>query len=414
MKRRKLYTILCIILSIFALQIFTACETSKRKINNSYVKFFHFVTEDNTFLFDYQLDGYFSSDKLQKKIDELNDEDHQVDEIKYLDGTKFSVLTDDINEYFVNHEPDTIVNDRVFVSKEDYPAYTVVVKMKLTEYKITWKGVDNSEFIAPTFYNVDMIGTPLPIPSKDDMVFKQWYIEDEEGNHIIKTTYEKLGDVTYIAEWEAKQIKIIYQDDNKEHNNETNILLQNGIYNLKPIVDNPGYIFHGWKLNNEYVTELDPMKLWIEGKGTIQEIVLVADLEYIKHTFNFYNEDQSLLKSFDCTYEEWQNFTYPDVPTKEHYVGTWDKSLDEFKNYDIYPKYELEKYHITFNTNIDGYVIDDKECSYGTTYNDIISQLSFGDKYLIGVYLDQEMTIEVDNNNIIDKDCTLYIKLSNK
>ena len=72
MKRRKLYTILCIILSIFALQIFTACETSKRKINNSYVKFFHFVTEDNTFLFDYQLDGYFSSDKLQKKIDELN------------------------------------------------------------------------------------------------------------------------------------------------------------------------------------------------------------------------------------------------------------------------------------------------------------------------------------------------------
>lgn len=412
--RRKFNAIVCILLAIFALQIFTGCEKTNRKINNSYVKFFHFVTEDNTFLFDYQLDGYFSSDKLQNKINEFNNSGRQIEKITYLDGTTFSVNRDDINDYFVHHDPDTTVNAKVFVSKDDYPAYTVVVKMKLTEYQITWKGIENATLIAPSFYTIDMIGSPLPIPTKEHMVFMYWYIEDESSTPNIKTTYENLGNVTYIAKWEAKQIHIIYEDDDKTHDNEENILLQNGTYTLKPLANHPSYLFHGWKLNDEYVTELDPVKLWVEGKGTVQDIILVADIEYIKHTFTFYNEDKTVLETFHCTYDEWLNFTSPLVPSKEHYVGSWDSSLDEFKDYDIYPKYELEKYKITFQTNIDGYNIEDKECTYGTTYQDLLSQLSFSNKHLIGVYTDSARALEVDYTALIDQDITLYIYLSDK
>ena len=436
-KKRLLLFIFALTFLLATLCLVAACTTGgggggggggssdgRTKVNkpfsNSNVVYLHFVKEDGTFLFDYQLDNYYDPEDLQAELDAIDQIGYKPGKGYYNDGTtEFSTDEDAINDYIVYHESDITIEGKVFLFTQEFAGFTVTMHMEPITYNVTFDGVEDAEFDGPSTYNVTMYTTPLPIPSKPYYAFRCWYTTspDEPKTRRIHTNYSGIGgDIVYHAWWMPKTLNLIYETEGVLQDNVSSLTQLDGTYTLKPIADTEAYKFRGWKLNGEYVTQLDPMVLWDDDEGwEAQKITLVADLEFYRHTIKYYNEDGTELTTFEGTYNDWKNFVPPQVPAKPHFVGRWDQEPSEFRDYNIHPIYELEKFTVKVNTGISGYDYSGPtEVTYGATYNDIYSHLSYQNKQLMGLYTDSKFTTRVDEDARIEANCTLYARWSDK
>ena len=431
MKKKRLLLVLSIIFTVAVICLLASCDffggdsDGRKKINkpiaSNNIRYLRFVDGEGNTILDYQVDQYYSAAKLQDKLDN----DTVVNYCKpingkYLDGTEFSAAYDALNDYIVYHVADSTITNSSWWGTLEYPVYTVVVEMVPIEYTITFMGVDGATFDAPSTYNVTMSGQPLPTASKPYYHFLGWYErkEGEPNTKYIKETYPYVCEnVTYYASWQAISFDIVYNDDGVPNTNQKIIYQKDGVYQLLPIETNEYWAFHGWKLNGEYVTTLDPMELWDESAPAWDRekytVTLSADLEYFRHDFDYY-VDGELFQHYNFDYKEWQAFKVPAVPTREHYSGSWSKAPTEFKDSRFDAVYEIDKYEVAVQTNISGYTLEMQKYEYGTTYAAIYEQLSYPNKHLIGLYLDNGYTQKAMADDLILQGGTLYAKFSDR
>ena len=431
MKKKYLLWALIVIFSVAVICLLASCDFSgnpdgRKKINkpiSSYsVRYLHFVDTDGNTVLDYQINRSYSDSKLRDVLYNETVVDYYVPSGgHYLDGTEFNPDYDALNDYIVYHNADTTFEGKALLGNNPkYPAFTVVVEMVPKEYTIVFSGVDGATFDGPATYNVTMSGQPLPTASKPFYHFLGWYElkEGEPNVHYVKEQYPYVCEnVTYYASWQAISFDIVYEDDGVPNTNKKIIYQKDGVYSLIPIENNEYWTFHGWKLNGEYVTTLDPMELWDATAPAWDRekytVTLTADLEYFRHDFDYY-VDGELFQHYNFDYREWQVFKAPAVPAKEHYTGSWSTNPTEFKDSRFDAVYEIDKYEVAVQTNVGGYTLEKQKYEYGTTYAAIYEQLSYPNKQLIGLYLDRDCTQRAKADDLILQSGTLYAKFSDK
>ncbi len=411
MQKNKKLALLLILLMLALLCLLAGCND--REIGYD-VKFLHFVDGNGQTVFDFQLDQYYKSDKLKQKLNEVNIPFYTKNGAKYLDGTEFSVDKDKINEYFVAHDADCTVYAKVSLSKKDYPAYTVVLNLVPVDYTVTYLDIEGATFDGATTYNVES-DSALSKPSKPFYRFAYWYEigENDTQNVVNALPTNEPHNITLYAKWEPKKINLVYQGlyGTIANPNEVEAVYQrDGAYTLLPVQSTAAYEFKGWKLNGNYITEIDPVELWNTSSDSSEmQLTLTADIEFKQFEVKYYvGGELNDTKTFD--YFTLQEFENPAVPSIDHYVGRWSEEVTEFKNYIITAIYEVERFEVAVCTNVSGYSIETQNYVYGTKYKTVYDKLSYENKVLVGLYYDEDCLNKVNKDDLIDKSGTLYAK----
>lgn len=449
MKKRFILLMLITVFVTAVLGLLSACgmfggNSGGGNSNDDKVQYLHFVSEKNknltvldirlgTKLMDMKDDegDYIRMDLYGINISINNYNLYHVYSIvggTYKDGTEFNDDYLTLKHYLAEHDCDTYVDGS--------PAYTIVAELAPTTCAVKFFNTEEAfdeegePFKQNGSYNVTMLEDPLPVPSRPYYHFLGWY--KENGNwdkQDLQNRYPDLSDsilssirlpanyYDFYARWEPIAFNIVYEDDEITNPNERVIYQKDGVYELLPLESNDFWAFHGWKLNGKAVTSLDPMALWDSsapyGDEEAYTLVLTADVEYFRHTFDYYVNGE-LYRSYDLDYRQWQAFTQPSVPAKEHYTGSWSQEATEFKDCRFDAVYEIDKYDVTIQTNIEDYAPGTKKYEYGTTYGDIISQLSYANKMLMGLFFDSDYLQRVNESDLISESGTLYAKFEDR
>lgn len=408
--------LIILLIALTFLCVFVGCYADKREGINSNIKFLHFVDENGNTLLDYQLDQYFSSDNLQKQLDEIVVEHCSFDKGVYLDGTVFSVEKDKINEYLLNHDRDLTISKKVLLVDADWAAYTVILYFVPDEYSISYVNVEGATFDGPATYNINSDLT-LPTPVKKFYRFLGWneYGAGADSSTPITSLPSVPRNITLEAQWQEIAFTVAYDGvpSSIANDNKTSITLSDGAYSLNNIQSTSAYEFNGWKLNGELVTSLDPDELWNADADYFDPdactVKLVADIAFKEFTAKYYVDEQ-LIENQKFDFLTKDSLQAPAVPSKEHYTGSWSEEVTECKDYEIHAVYDVQKYQVTVDTGISGYPFEAQSYVWDTKYQVIYQQLSYPDKKLIGLYFDADFTERVNEDSLIAASGTLYAK----
>lgn len=354
MKIKKLYILTS---SLFLL---TGCSKAYQYFNwgqksYCYVAFINSINGEQ--IFEKQMTYYTTEGKdnikkqLEAAIDKyFNDKDiynwYTFDNyyIKY-DNAVFDFEANSMIDYFKNSEALRVSKPSgIFKTSKTY--LDIICKYNPKEFNISYEGVD-SEFTKdfPTTYTYET-NFSLPTPTREDYSFEGWYIDNNKVESIPKNSP---SDITLTARWSEKVLTINYENVLDEYNpNPETHLYTNGVLTLKPMLENPHYSFKGWLVNGEKVETIDPHDY------ADQIVTITADIDYVVYKATYvvagevFIEKEYTLLNFD-QYEE------PEVPYKEHYIGSWNGSVTELKNYAIYANYTEDRtpHSITYN-GVDG------------------------------------------------------------
>lgn len=404
-----------ILIALTILCVLAGCDSGNRREGiNSNLKFLHFVDENGNTLLDYQLDQYFSSDKLQKELDEIKVDYCTFSVGVYLDGTVFSVEKDKINDYLLNHDYDLTIPKKVLFIDATWAAYTVRLYFAPNEYAINYVNVDGATFDGPDTYNIDSDLT-LPTPVKKYHRFLGWTEYGADSSATITSLPSEPRDITLEAHWQQVAFTVAYDGlpAGIANDNKTSITLSDGIYNLNNIPSTSAYTFNGWKLNGKLVTSLDPDELWNADADYSDPdactVTLVADVAFTEFTVKYYADDQLIAnQTFDFRTKD--SLQAPVVPAKEHYTGSWSEEVAEFKDYEIHAIYDVEQFQVAVDTGLSGYPFETQSYVWDTKYQAIYEQLSYPNKKLIGLYFDADFNDRVNEDSFITGSGTLYAK----
>lgn len=236
---------------------------------DSNVKFLHFIDDKGNTLMDYELNQYFNIEDLENNLSSFEKNYYKIGNCKYLDGSEFSINRDSINSYLYHNEADLTIEKWVLFFKNDCPAWTVVADLVPIDYNITYMNIEDATFEGVTTYNIESNLT-LAIPQKKYYGFGYWYYNGIDEGREVKFLVNKLPhgiprDITLYAYWYPLYSELEYSnipDEIYNPNTDEKFYHKDGKYQLKPIKSTDAYEFKGWKLNDEYITYIDPDLLW--------------------------------------------------------------------------------------------------------------------------------------------------------
>ncbi len=270
---------------------------------------------------------------------------------------------------------------------------TIECRFNFTEYTAKYF-VDDELVETKTFTMLTLKDYVEPeVPNKDHYNGAWSAKVEKTQNYEINAVYTEKKD----------EYKITYEGVKGADNpNPTAYSFFDDVIELKPLESNEKITFNGWKIDGKTVTSFNP-------KDYLKDITIVADIEVKEYTITYYVGEE-IIKTDKITFETLANYSMPNVPSKEHYVGKWDLKVDSLKDYTVRAIYELEKFTVKVVTNIEGYSVDDINVEYGSTYQDVIDQIEYDDKFISAVYSDEALTTSVTLSSLIDKNITIYLK----
>lgn len=304
----------------------------------------------------------YDEQSAKNAVSKISHNYYTFDNTYYSDKTVFDYKVTNIENYISSHDEDK----KIVVDDKEEPCYVISAKYSPIDYTINYVGLDGATYDGPSTYNVNS-NPNLSSPSKDGYNFVGWFINE---NAIKELPVSNPSNITLEAKWTLKTYTITYSGlyDFDNPNTTNSFSIEDQSFNLKPLVESNLYVFKGWKLDNEYVTEINPSTL----KRSIE---LVADIEFVTFHAKYYVGDELYIeKTFD--YTSFSTYVEPDFPSKEHYQGHWDKSVTELKDYDIYASYVGDEFSIEvyskkpFDRN--DILLSTLNVRYGMTYREVL------------------------------------------
>ena len=260
----------------------------------------------------------------------------------------------------------------------------------------------------------------LPTSTREGYTFDGWYTEKTGGIKISSTTKMPLDGATYYAQWKTVDYTITYDlnDGNsgeaKNHdNNPSKYTIESNTITL----ENPswtGRVFTGWTWDGHDTKEL----VVTIDKGTTGNKTYKANWELAAYTVTFDSVGGSdvadvpaqhgkpIVKPSDPIKE---GYTFKGWYTSNDYAAEWNFDDAVMKNMQLFAKWEINHYAVSFNTNggssIDAQTVDHGEKASQPT-DPTKEYYSFA-----GWYSDDKLTTEFDfANTEIKGETTIYAK----
>ena len=238
-----------------------------------------------------------------------------------------------------------------------------------TEYAVTYANMDDAtnDEANPATYTIEDETYTLAAPTKTGYTFGGWYLvatpgdTDEEVTAIEAGSY---GDKTFYAKWTATIYTITYEMTDGATNAQTNpatYTIESQTITLEAPTKT-GYDFVGWYLVAT-PTEEDQAVTAIE-TGSYDDKTFYAVWTPTEYTITYHNlEDATNSENNPATYTiETPSFTFEGATKEGYEVEAWytddqfgqalaGVELGTTGNIDVYAKWQLKTYHITYVLN---------------------------------------------------------------
>ena len=228
----------------------------------------------------------------------------------------------------------------------------------------------------------------------------------ENGRWETTVTEFRNYDIRPVYDATIYKINYQYPFEGVVNNNITTFTAFDGVIDLIPLADSDKgyYTFDGFYLSGGKITSLDT--------SIGKDITIEARFKITKYEVKYYIGD-SLWITDSFTFLTFKDYVQRDCPAKNNYHDQrWSELVTEIKNYTLYAQYTPDQYTVKVVTGVEGYTFNDTIVSYGegVTYQDFADQLSYPDKYLLGLYLDNNFSVKLDLKTAVYQDITLYAK----
>ena len=281
-----------------------------------------------------------------------------------------------------------------------------LANFNINTYTVTFNTNGGTTITSQSVNHGNLVAEPTT-PEKENYAFEGWYSDPE-----LTTEYDfetpVTSNITLYAKWITGVYQITYDLDGGIADNPTYYDVETATFTL----NNPtktGYTFIGWTGSNGNTPE---MTVTIT-QGSTGNKTYTANYTVNSYTIDFnYDGISSIEKNYG------ESITLP-TPTKtgHRFIGWFkDNNLTEAftettmpaENITLYPKFEINTYTITFNTN-GGSSISSIEKEYNEEIGTLPTPIKEGYSFQ-GWYSDSNLTEEFNLTNMPDRNITLYAK----
>ena len=242
------------------------------------------------------------------------------------------------------------------------------------------------------------------IPTRTGYEFKGWFTTSNfESNTQIESTSDQsptLGTIEIYAKWEIINYTISYitYDENVDNSaNRTSFTIESETFNIEDI-SRIGYTFLGWYDSENFETA---NKIELVEKGTAKNITLFAKWQIINYSITYNTNDGTLSGSQKTTYTILDEFDF-EIPTRDGYefkgwftTSTFENGTDlnsisagSINDIEIYAKWEIINYTITYNTN--GGTLSGSQITSYTVLDEFVFEEPYKHEYLFLGWYDSE------------------------
>ena len=262
----------------------------------------------------------------------------------------------------------------------------------------------------------DGVYSGLPTPGRYGYDFAGWF--DDSGRQV----WDGLGiytnaEHTLYAHWNPKSVKVNLNANGGSVSHDSIQVNFDNKYNNLPSAERTGYNFNGWFTAPDEGTQVDFNSVC----NTVDEHTLYAHWSKDKYmiTFNAMGgsvESANKLVTYDNKYG-----VFPTPEKKGYRFAGW--YLDESctneitsssivkitANQDIYAKWELRKYYITFDANGGSVDITNKQVTAEKKYGVLPTPEKTNSRF-VGWFTDENIQISSSSIVELESDTTLYAK----
>ena len=283
---------------------------------------------------------------------------------------------------------------------------TFIANYEVIKYTVTFNSNGGSAVESEEVNHGETVAAPVT-PTKEGYAFGGWYKDD---NLTEEYSFDSLvtKNMTLYAKWITGSYQITYDLDGGVANNPTYYDIETPTFTLEAPTKT-GYTFKGWTGSNG---ETPQLSVTIE-QGTTGNKNYTAHYEAIEYKIDFNYEG---IDSIEETYGS--EITLP-TPRKTGYrfLGWYiDSSFTELfdettmpaENLTLYPKFEINIYTISFNTN-GGNGISAIDIAYNGEIPNLPTPVKEGYRFL-GWYSDSSLTEEFNMTNMPAENITIYAK----
>lgn len=201
MKKRYLLSALTVVFALAVLCLIAGCSwlealrggEGNDPIDSGSTRYLHFVDKDGNGLLDYKVDRDYSDSALSTRLGSIEKNYHVLGGGKYLDGTTFSTVKNELSNYFVNHDPDTWVNN--------YPAYTVVMELVAITHTLDFYA--DGQLVQHFELTYEQWGkiTPPDVPTKQGYAGKWPQLPYAFEDSRVDAVYTAVTPISSAADW---------------------------------------------------------------------------------------------------------------------------------------------------------------------------------------------------------------------
>ncbi len=287
--------------------------------------------------------------------------------------------------------------------------HTLTASWEANEYTLRFVSNSDADYGDEKRVKYDSAYGELPVPERTGYKFINW--TDSNGNTVFEDDIVKItSDMELIANWSPMFYEITFDGKGAKTVIPPMLAEYDSVYGELPTIQRPGYIFDGWYINEEQITEGSSVKITSDSVAEAKWIAIVYDV-----IFN-HNGGKCSVDNMDFTCDQLYSALPEITRTGYNFAGWFNEEGNQVtENMAVRPVDKLVftahwtpvKYNVYFSIND---VIDTSltmEVEYNSTYGELPTIDAAGYKFM---YWTDENGERVNSDDVYTfvSDKTLY------